>query len=399
MKRLNIILGCVFLVVMGAIIFLTGKGGDVPRYVPGKPALVPFTWDHYNWGSRTPFAGGKMWMWTAGVKRGDTQCLLYDLDQREILGELHNGGCPALWSPEISVALCGGPDSPGAVLKQHVLELVARIRGGKAKPNRTDSFWFLDLKSNVATPAGSVEQFWGSGSSWNSSPGFRYGYTAPSTGFGQWIALCDLQDKTFRKISLNGWTKGWWSDHEVLAEVSNNTFDAFDVITQKSRRLFGPADVAKCLADAGLTNPSVELEAMSVWNGKEYDFYFGPKKDLYGLGATNIFVLKAEKSKPALKVAYRNFRPQWSGHFDEAGTRYIYGGEAGGPGKGGDGSLYLRDLTNHTTVTLVPPDNTRQYTIPMFYGDDVIYFRNRLMRRISANGSNDVAFLPSPAVK
>jgi hypothetical protein len=65
------------------------------------------------------------------------------------------------------------------------------------------------------------------------------------------------------------------------------------------------------------------------------------------------------------------------------------------PGSGGDGSIYLENLTNGTTLTVVPPDNKGQYSTPAFYGDEVIYFRNRMLWRAQINGSNNTVLLPN----
>ncbi len=56
---------------------------------------------------------------------------------------------------------------------------------------------------------------------------------------------------------------------------------------------------------------------------------------------------------------------------------HLYQGEAGRPGSGGDGAVYLRSLTNNTTLTVVPPDNKGQYAIPRFYHEEVIYFETK----------------------
>jgi hypothetical protein len=98
-----------------------------------------------------------------------------------------------------------------------------------------------------------------------------------------------------------------------------------------------------------------------------------------------------------LKFLYRDFKFQWGGHLDETATHYLYQGESGKPGNGGDGAVYVRNLANGTESTVVPPDNKGQYAIPRFYGEEVIYFRNRLMQRVRLDGSNDVPVLTAGA--
>jgi hypothetical protein len=79
---------------------------------------------------------------------------------------------------------------------------------------------------------------------------------------------------------------------------------------------------------------------------------------------------------------------------DETGTRYLYDGESGQPGRGGNGGVYLRNLTNHTIRTVVEPDNGKQYAIARFYGEDIIYFRNRLLWRLAPGETNSTQVLP-----
>jgi len=135
------------------------------------------------------------------------------------------------------------------------------------------------------------------------------------------------------------------------------------------------------------------LDAFANWNGREYDFYFSEKDHINGLSGTNSFLLKAEKPGRALKLLYPDFKFQWGGYLDSSGTHYLYQGEPGKPGNRGDGAVYLRNLTNGTTTTVIPPDNKGQYSIPRLYGDEVLYFRNRLMYRVRLDGSNDVRVL------
>lgn len=139
------------------------------------------------------------------------------------------------------------------------------------------------------------------------------------------------------------------------------------------------------------------MDAFDNWNGQTYDFYFGENGKINGLIVTNSFLLKADRQTPSLTLLYRDFRYQWGGRLDAAATHYLYQGETGKPGSGGNGAVYLRDLTNGTIATVVPPDTNRQYAIPRFYGDEIIYFQNHLLHRVRLDGSNDSPLLPRAA--
>jgi hypothetical protein len=65
-------------------------------------------------------------------------------------------------------------------------------------------------------------------------------------------------------------------------------------------------------------------------------------------------------------------------------------------GNGGNGGVFLLDLLNNTTTTLIPPDNKGQYSIPRFYGDTVLYFRNGQIWTINRDGSANTRLFPPP---
>ncbi len=303
-------------------------------------------------------------MWTASATNSHTY--LYDLERRVILGELFNAGVPELCRRDGSRLLCQGHDSPATTLKRRMIEFFRKVLGGKALPaaNRTETFWILDVQSNSAVRVGVLSQLPGTGSRWHPSPNFRYGYTVPS-GFSSSFCLCDLESQTFTQIPVPGELQG-------CTATSISTF----------------------LTQVGLTNELADLSAFANWNGHDFDFYFGIKGLINGLGKGGSFLLKADRAGPALKLLYRNFDFRWGGVLDNTGRHYLYDGEPGAPGQRGNGGVYLRDLTNHSTFTVVPPDNKGQYAIPRFYGNEVIYFRNRVLYRIRLDGSGDEPLLP-----
>ncbi len=75
---------------------------------------------------------------------------------------------------------------------------------------------------------------------------------------------------------------------------------------------------------------------------------------------------------------------------------YLYQGESGAPGQGGNGGVFLRDLKDHTIRTLVEPDNAGQNALARLCEGGVIYSRNGQLWRVDLNGSNNVPLLPMP---
>jgi hypothetical protein len=399
MKRLKFLLVGAFIVAL-LVIWLVARpssGPSAARFVPGTPAtLAAFKWADYGWNAGIPFTEDKVWFWTLGdrTNRPPFHVYLYDLERRAIVGELQNGSSPILWQRDHSQVLFTGPDSDAMALKHKLLNWVRSWR--KAAPMRSETWWVLDTRSNAVRRVGTTEQFSGSGSGWSSSPSSRYGFTVPTTLLGRGIVVYDFDSNSSWTIPSTGQPRGWWADQEILLESADNTFVALDIHSRQTRPLFAPATFASVLAQAGLTNPSAGISAFANWNGREYDFYFGIKGRISGTHEPNSFLLKAERNGPApsLKLAYRDFEFHWGGHLDAAGTHYLFQGESGKPGKGGDGAVYWRDLTTNTTVTLVPPDHKGQYAIPRLYGDQVIYFKDRLLRRVNVDGSHDGPLLP-----
>ncbi len=360
-----------------------------PRFVASAPASIPpFTIDHYDFLGDAPFENDTMWLWTLSGR--NTHAYRYDLRRSVVTSELFNAGIPELSNRDGSRLLVIGFE--GASLESIIAEFINKVL--KRPPsNRTEVFWVLDTVDNTAKRVGAVSQLPGTGSTWHVSPDFQRGYTRPTTSFGVSIVLCDLKKASFAIIPARGQPRGWWDDHEVLMEAGTNQFDLLDVNTSTTRPLFNAADFRNVMTASGLSNSPAGFEPVANWNGSNCDFYFGYKDQVRGLQGTNSVLLKASAASSKLSLIYPQFQFRWSGHLDTAGTRYLYQGESGQPGRGGDGAVYLKNLTNGLVTTIVPPDNSGQYSIPLFYGTEVIYTKNRILHRIGQDGSNDVPLL------
>jgi hypothetical protein len=239
---------------------------------------------------------------------------------------------------------------------------------------------------------GELSQFPGTGSTWRSSPGFRYGCNVPSNAEdGSAFFLCDLETGVFAKIKLQGDVQGWWGESKILVRDSAQNFVLFDVTTRQTNTLFSARFLEESIRQMNLTNYSGQIRAINNWNGNGYDFYFALQTASYQAGES--FLFKASQAEPALKLLYRDFKFEHLGRLDITASRYLYNGEPGPAGKGGNGAVLLRNLVDNSVITLVPPDNSGQYSLPRFYGNEVIYFRNRLLWRMSLDMSNNAPML------
>lgn len=403
-RRVFLILAGLVCIATAIIALLLPHNSHAPRFVPGAPAFAPpFGIEWYGWNADVPFQNDQMWLLVQGGPFGagklayTNYTYLYDLRQRKVLGQLFTA-TPEFSSRDGSRILVEGYGPQPFSFTQSVLAPILKPFGVKlpAPPRRTETFWTLDLSNNVAKRIGSIWQYSNSGSNWHPSPDFRFGYTVPSTTTSS-LFLCDLEQSSLTNIPIRGYPFGWWDDHDILMGSADNQFDLLDVGTQTTRHLFSAADFTKLLTLSGFPiddAPLISTEAN--WNGRGFDFYFGLKDQIRGIQGSNSFVLKASAASPQLQLVYPDFAFKWGGHFDATGRFYVFQGESGQPGRSGDGAVYLRDLARGAVSTIVPPDHKSHYAIPRFYGNEVIYFHNHLIHRISLDGSDDVPILSPP---
>ena len=395
MKRIGFVviavLAALFLL---AILLPAPAHRRAPKFIPNKTLPVGnYAATHYAWSDLRPFVDDKVWIFGARDRTNRFNCL-YDLRERMILGDLQNAGM-VLANGDGTRLLVSGVGSPAVTLKEKLLDLLYRVSGGKFKPNvnETESFWVLNIKDNSTKRVGSVSQYAGTGSSWYTSPLLQYGYTRPTTESAAFV-LFNFADDSFNWIPVGGQIRGWWDEQHVFLRADNADFVLHDVVNRQTTVLFSAETIRETLKRLDLPGDPTNVVAFANWNGKEYDFYFTQKD--YDRQAKRCFLLKAERtSPPTLKLISRDFQFAWGGHLDTQGKHFLYQGETGAPGGGGNGAVYLRDLSDDSISTLVPPNNKGQYAIPRFYGDEVVYFRDRVLWRIGLDGSNNVPLFPS----
>jgi len=402
LKRIGII-SAVLLVPIFLVLLITvvsSPSPNAPKFVPvHSQPNGPYTRMYYDWPGVVPVRDKKVWIWTmAGSNRTNLhiQHFLYDLDRRLVIGELLHAN-PVFSDRDQTRLLCEGYGSLANSFRAKALLWFKKFPFGKTlvqRMNYDQSFWVLDLKDNSAVRIGQFSQFGGTGSSFIPSPDFRYGYNKPSSSFGgPELFLCDLQSNLFTKIRIDGWPGGWWDEQNILFKDSLNNLRLYQVTSGKIRTVFSSAAIARTLEELDLPADPAGLTPFCHWNGHDYDVYFTQESEK-NWGES--FLLKADRADSTLKLLYRTFKFQWSGTLDADGTHYLYQGESGLPGKGGNGGVYLRDLASNSTRTLVEPDNGAQYSLCRFCGDGVIYWRKKLLWRVDLNGSNNAPLLPIP---
>jgi hypothetical protein len=192
-------------------------------------------------------------------------------------------------------------------------------------------------------------------------------------------------------VKIGGEPLGWWDEKNILFRDSAHNLRLFDVSAGVGTNLFSARTLLNRLQALGLTADASDIAAIRHFNGHGNDILLTLESQK-NWGQS--FLVKVNQSDLSLKLLYRDFNFQWSGHLDADLTYYVYQGESGQPGKGGNGGVYLRNLTNGTTTTLVEPDNGGQYSLVRFCDDGVIYWRKKHLWRVDLDGSNNVPLIP-----
>lgn len=397
MKRIAIALVVVFLLIL-SFRFLTRLPNNDPRYVPVQTQPVgPFVRENYGWGDAIPLRDGKLWLWTA-ASNSPARYYFYDLNQNRVIGQLLNASA-VFANQDGTKLLCEGMGPARATLKQRFGALVNRLSAGKISlfsTNWIESFWILNLHDNSAIWIGEVSQFPGFGSRWVPAPGFRFGFNLPSTSVrGREFYLSDFEQCAMHRTYFAGDIQGWWNDHELVAKDSNTNYVRFDVISKKTAPLFTTLAISQFLHAQGITNYPVDYAALFNWNGNQYDLYLIASRQ-NGLDTNTTFLIKVRHEGQQFKLVSRSFNLHWLGHLDASGTHYLYSSETDSPGNGGNGGVYLRDLSNNNERVLVSPDNHGQYALARIYSNTVIYWRNRALWRVDVNTTNSSRLFPPP---
>lgn len=387
MKRIVIAAAAVFVLMIGAIAFLISDKRSVPKYVPGTPAkAVPYPFSGFDSSADVPFPDGTFWIYSADTNNAHHTIYRYNLNQRKILGQLFHSSMPFLQSGDGARVLLAGPPTGAPDGLQRALVRMDKIFRTRfsSKTRMTDNFWILDTRNNSARKV-----IPGSFGTWRASPDCRYGFSASV----KLESIYDLESEAVNRVNVSGMPVGWWDNQDILIDDFGN-FRLFNIGTGNTRTIF--ADTL--MTQNSKTNLPRVMRPLVNWNGHEYDFYFNYVSRIsVDSGEVNSVLFKIDRTGPALKLLYPHFKFERDGVLDAAGTHYLFSGESA-PGSGGDGSVYLRDLATEKTTMLVPPDKRGEYASPRFFGDEVIYIRNRVVRRIKLDGTGDEAVLVTPGL-
>lgn len=332
-----------------------------------------------------------MWI-TTFEGTNNYHCFLYDIDRQTILGELINAS-PIFLNRDQSKLLCVQRTRAAWSLRARIEALFQRIRHPK-RPARSptddlEMLWVLDLNRNSAARIGKAT---GLRSTFQPSSEFRYGYIKPFEDPGQpGFLFCDLEKKTLTLINAAGWPQGWWDESTIVIKDPTNNFVLCNVTTGKASPLLSSAQVAGFFGKMNLPDDPATASLFSIWNGKANDFYLADlhKKWL----AAESFLIKFERSGPGLSLISPRFKFEWSDHLDSTGRWYLYSGRQSGEASS---AVFVRDMRDNSTRTLVASDGGGYFSIPRFYRDGVIYTRSNALWRISLNGSNQARLFPPP---
>jgi hypothetical protein len=389
---------CSVLIVLAVVAIFAVMGGSPaqssrqPRFVPMQMAPTnATTWEMYNWNEVDPCPDGKVWIWA--TLRSQTNLhrhFLYDLKEKLIVGEMLNGGA-ITFNQDGSKLLCGSETDPKKFLDRMLfqfLNIVAKLRHTPTPkpPYRYEAVWALNLRSNTAAQVGILKQFNGSGSTWRPSPSRRFAFNQTSAQSAtKTFFVFDFETDSLKEMPCAKHPMGWWDDQAVL--ISDNDDVALcNVLTGETTKIVTRADIDSFMQ----TNSLPSLKKPNIiyhWNGAQYEFYLAPD-NRYDTNAAPL--VEIERSGPSLKMISPSFEFHWLGQWSSDRSLYLYSGESGRWGRGGDGSVMLRDLRDNSVRALVPADKSGQYSLCRFYDGGVIYSRKRHLWRVDLNGSNNM---------
>jgi hypothetical protein len=199
----------------------------------------------------------------------------------------------------------------------------------------------------------------------------------------------DLHEGAIRALPQVGSPSGWWDSRTILALTTNNDFVAYDVQTGQSAPILSSKRIAGFFKENAMPDDPAKARTFMIWNGQGYDFYLTDTNEKWK--ANKSYLIKVGRPDAKLRLIARQFKFEWSDSLNPSGRYYLYSGRQ--PGEASNG-VFLRDLQNGTTRTLVEPTSEKYFSIPRFYKDGVIYVRGAALWRINLDGAHNLRLFP-----
>lgn len=129
----------------------------------------------------------------------------------------------------------------------------------------------------------------------------------------------------------------------------------YDAGTAEESGFLGFAQVTAFLQKAGLSDDPSEVGLFIPRDGVQEDAYLTDTGKAFG--AAESFLAKVQRSEPTststLELLSRQVKFEHSHRCDQTGRYYLYSGRVSGTGSSG---VFVRDLSDNTTRTLVASD-------------------------------------------
>ena len=386
--------GLLLVALLGIVLLSGTKSPAVPRpkYVPGGvPLETQYDYVGYQFSSSNPFANGKMLV-TAMNTRRETHVYRFDMQTGEVLGEVRSGGVVHDEADDALLLMTRETrtrpeEQPQAVqLMRSLLQDLRLV--SKEPPRERLDFWAQPGEATSPVLIGSAHEWVGSGGWEHASP--RGNYYRVFTSCDEHLVVDIGKARLLALPPARSGNGGWWSDNEVLFLAPNGDMALHNVETRMSGVLFSIGDIQSFLRSHGLAlSPgSNHYSVLSAWHKDHFEFCL--VDNFYGQKSS--WLVKIDRSGPALRLLSTTFPFARLGRFNGAGTHYVHSGERE---TGDQSAVYLYDIATSKTLTLVPPTpGATAYSLPNFYGDRIVYVQDKTIRSTNLDGSGQRILFP-----
>ncbi len=336
-------------------------------------------------------------MWVYVGAPDESHCYLLDLPTRKPIGELLHA-FPVAMNTDGSKVFCSWrPDRRESLLQKKLSHAISVITDGALSPKSREpltdqeTYWVVDLKSNLVKKVGALLQRDGAASPPNVSPDFRHAFSKPTAGYEpDEVALFDLELGIISRQRIDGSPAGWWDNTHIVIRTPQAELNLYDVTTHSNTVLISYSQIAELFDDVQLTNSPTLIQPFVQWNGRENIFYLTESATAYTGGSS--YLIRVDRPDPNLTLLSKTFEFKLLGRLNETRTKYLYGG--GDVGIKGDG-VYVRDLTTGDTNTVAPFTGEDHFSYPHFYNDTIVYTRSNAIWQTSLSTSNTVRLFPT----